>query len=268
MPQNFRLLTTPILALSLCVVHSPAMSSSDAVGWRGKRGLILAALVLVLLAAVVWHFQLFGLLQTMLKNVLNAIAALGFWGPVLFVLLYIVCCVALVPGAVLTLGAGAVFGLIKGGILVSIAATLGATAAMLVGRHFARDWVQRKLATHPTFNSIDQAVEREGFKIVFLTRLSPVFPFFLMNYLYGLTRVRLRDYMLATWIGIMPGSTLFVYIGSLANPAAARNSAATWTFKGIGLLATVVVTIYLTKIARRALAKKLPPEQGEPDVSQ
>ena len=243
------------------------MSSSDAVGWRGKRGLILVVLALALLVVVAWRFQLFGQLQALLKQVLDAIKSLGFWGPVLFVLLYIVCCVALVPGAVLTLGAGAAFGFIQGSILVSIAATLGATAAMLVGRYFARDWVQRKLAGHPTFSSIDQAVEREGWKIVFLTRLSPAFPFFIVNYLYGLTRVRLRDYMLATWIGIMPGSTLFVYIGSLANPGAAKNSAAAWTFKGIGLVATVVVTIYLTRIARRALAKKLPAEQGAPVAS-
>jgi uncharacterized membrane protein YdjX (TVP38/TMEM64 family) len=229
---------------------------------RGKRRIILALLVLALLAVLAWRFQLFGQLQALLRQVLDAIAALGFWGPVLFVLLYIVCCIALVPGAVLTLGAGAVFGLVKGSILVSIAATLGATAAMLVGRYLARDWVQRKLATHPTFNSIDQAVEREGWKIVFLTRLSPAFPFFLVNYLYGLTRVRLRDYVLATWIGIMPGSTLFVYIGSLASPDSAKNSAAAWTFKGIGLVATVLVTVYLTKIARRALARKLPEENN------
>jgi len=236
------------------------MSSSDVARGPGKRRIILALLILALLTVLVWRFQLFGQLQALLRQVLDAIAALGFWGPVLFVLLYIVCCIALVPGAVLTLGAGAVFGLVKGSILVSIAATLGATAAMLVGRHLARDWVQRKLATHPTFNSIDQAVEREGWKIVFLTRLSPAFPFFIVNYLYGLTRVRLRDYMLATWIGIMPGSTLFVYIGSLASPDAAKNSTAAWTFKGIGLVATVLVTVYLTKIARRALAGKLPVE--------
>jgi uncharacterized membrane protein YdjX (TVP38/TMEM64 family) len=238
------------------------MSSGDVSGVRGKRRIILALLVLALLAVLAWRFQLFGQLQALLRQVLDAIAALGFWGPVLFVLLYIVCCIALVPGAVLTLGAGAVFGLVKGSILVSIAATLGATAAMLVGRYLARDWVQRKLATHPTFNSIDQAVEREGWKIVFLTRLSPAFPFFLVNYLYGLTRVRLRDYVLATWIGIMPGSTLFVYIGSLASPDSAKNSAAAWTFKGIGLVATVLVTVYLTKIARRALARKLPEENN------
>lgn len=236
------------------------MSSGDVAGVRGNRRIILALLVLALLAVLAWRFQLFGQLQALLRQVLEAIAALGFWGPVLFVLLYIVCCIALVPGAVLTLGAGAVFGLVKGSILVSIAATLGATAAMLVGRYLARDWVQRKLATHPTFNSIDQAVEREGWKIVFLTRLSPAFPFFIVNYLYGLTRVRLRDYVLATWIGIMPGSTLFVYIGSLVSPDAAKNSTAAWIFKGIGLVATVLVTVYLTKIARRALARKLPAE--------
>ena len=244
------------------------MSSSGAVNWRGKRGLILVVLLLALLVVVAWRLQLFGHLQTLLKQVLDVIKSLGSWGPVLFVLLYIVCCVALVPGAVLTLGAGAAFGFIQGSILVSIAATLGATAAMLVGRHLARDWVQRKLATHPTFSSIDQAVEREGWKIVFLTRLSPVFPFFIVNYLYGLTRVRLRDYMLATWIGIMPGSTLFVYIGTLLQTAGQKTSTANWLKLSFMLVTSVLAVVFLTRIARRALAKKLPPEQGKPDVPQ
>src|SRR6185503_868736 len=110
----------------------------------------------------------------------------------------------------------------------------GATAAFLVGRHFARAWVTRKIGHHPTFAAMDKAVADEGWKIVLLTRLSPVFPFFLLNYAYGLTRVRLRDFVWATWIGIMPGSTLFVYIGSLANPGDGSHSAARWTFKIIG----------------------------------
>ena len=235
------------------------MTSTDATPRRSKRGLILVLLVLALLAAVAWHFQIFGQVQALLGRVLEAIKELGFLGEVLFVLLYVVCCVALVPGVVLTVGGGTLFGFVKGSLLVSIGATLGAGAAFLVGRHLARGWVQRRLGANPLFASIDAAVASEGWKIVFLTRLSPVFPFFLLNYAYGLTRIRFRDYLLATWIGILPGSTLLVYIGSLANPSAAKSGTAAWVLKAIGLVATVLVTVYLTRIARRTLAKKLQP---------
>jgi uncharacterized membrane protein YdjX (TVP38/TMEM64 family) len=223
-----------------------------------KRKWILALTLLALVVAYAIYFELPGMIQGVFKSALARIADLGIWAPVLFVLLYIVACVALIPGAFLTLGAGAIFGVVKGSFCVSIGATLGATAAFLVGRHFARDWVTRKIGRNPGFAAIDKAVAEEGWKIVLLTRLSPVFPFFLLNYAYGLTRVSLRHYVLATWIGILPGSTLFVYIGSLANPSEGKNSPAAWAFKIIGLLATVLVTVYITKVARRALAKKLP----------
>lgn len=243
------------------------MSSSDAVNWRGKRGLILVVLVLALLAVVAWRFQLFGQLQALLKQVLKTIASLGFWGQILFVLLYIVCCVALVPGAVLTIGAGTAFGLVEGCILVSIGATLGATAAFLVGRYFARHWVERRMARYPQFVAIDQAVTDDGFRVVFLTRLCPLFPFFLMNYAYGLTRVSLRKYVLGTWLGIIPGSSLFVYIGWLLKTAGTSTSRTDWLKYSFILLTTLLALVYLTGFARRALAKKLPADKGAPAAS-
>ena len=113
-------------------------------------------------------------------------------GQRIFILLYIVSCVALVPGSMLTIGGGALFGVVRGSIYVSVGATLGATAAFLVGSYLARDWVTRKIGAHPAFAAIDQAVADEGWRIVFLTRFVRIFPFFLMNYAYGLTRVSLR----------------------------------------------------------------------------
>jgi uncharacterized membrane protein YdjX (TVP38/TMEM64 family) len=208
-------------------------------------------------AALVFYYEVPVRVQALLKQVLDWLVPLGAWGPILFVLLYVASCVALIPASLLTLGAGAVFGVVKGFILVHLGATLGAAAAFLVGRHCARDWVARKMAGHPKFAAIDRAVADEGWKIVLLTRLSPVFPFFLLNYGYGLTRVSFRHYFLATWLGIIPGSLLFVYIGSLANPSEARGSALAWTFKIVGLLATILVTVHLTRIARRALAQKI-----------
>src|SRR6266536_6289835 len=128
--------------------------------------------------------------QDVLKSALDWIGKLGPWGPVIFVGLYVVATVLFVPGSVLTLGAGAVFGVALGSVCVSISATLGATAAFLVGRYLARDAIARRIEKNEKFAAIDRAVADEGWKIVFLTRLSPVFPFTLLNYTFGLTRVR------------------------------------------------------------------------------
>ena len=172
-------------------------------------------------------------------------------------MLYIASCVALLPAAILTLGAGALFGVVQGSIYVSVGATLGATAAFLVGRYAARNWVSGKLAVYPQFGAIEQAVTQEGWRIVFLTRLCPLFPFFLLNYAYGLTRISLTQYIVATWIGIMPGSTLFVYLGSLARNAAKNDSSVGWARTAFILGTAIIATVYLTKVARRALAKRL-----------
>ena len=139
-----------------------------------------------------------------LTNALDWIRGLGPLAPVAFVAIYIVACVAFLPGSILTIGAGVIFGVVRGSIYVSIAATLGATAAFLVGRYLARDWVVRKLEGNPKFKAIDDAVGKEGWKIVLLTRLSPVLPLNLLNYAYGLRSVSLRDYVLASWVGIIP----------------------------------------------------------------
>ncbi|HZR17696.1 MAG TPA: TVP38/TMEM64 family protein [Verrucomicrobiae bacterium] len=197
----------------------------------------------------------------LLKAALDWIGQLGPWGPIVFVVTYVVATVLFIPGSVLTLGAGAVFGLVLGSVLVSISATLGATAAFLVGRYLARDAVARRIQKSEKFAAIDRAVAQEGWKIVFLTRLSPVFPFTLLNYAFGLTRVRLSHYVLASWIGMMPGTVMYVYLGSLVNISAGRRQRTTgeWVLYGVGLLATIVVTVFVTRIARKALAKKINP---------
>jgi uncharacterized membrane protein YdjX (TVP38/TMEM64 family) len=187
-----------------------------------------------------------------------------------FVLLYVVACVLFLPGSVLTLGAGVIFGVVKGSVIVSVASTLGATVAFLVGRYLARGWVSGKIEGNARFEAIDRAIGREGWRIVGLTRLSPIFPFNLLNYAFGLTRVRLDHYMVASWVGMMPGTVMYVYLGSLAGSLATLGSGAggsthtpaQWAFYGVGLLATVAVTVYVTRIARRALAEKMQGEGG------
>lgn len=184
---------------------------------------------------------------------------LGVWGPVAFVVGYAIAAVALVPGSLLTLAAGAIFGLGKGTALVLIAATLGASAAFLVSRYLARDLVERRLAGNPRFAAIDRAIGTQGRKIVLLLRLSPVFPFNLLNYALGLTRVRFADYFVAS-IGMLPGTLLYVYYGKVAGDVARLAGGAPvergpeyYGVLALGLLATVVVTTLVTRTARRAL---------------
>ena len=221
--------------------------------------LLLVILVVFLLLAGIKYFHI----QELLKKVLSWVADLGPWGPLIYILIYILACVFFIPGSILTLGAGVLFGVIKGSIIVSIAATVGATCAFLVGRHIARDWVSKKIQSNPKFQAIDEAVAREGWKIVGLTRLSPVFPFNLLNYAYGLTRVSLRDYFFASWIGMLPGGIMYVYIGSLAGEIAKiggegrSRTPAEWALYIVGLIATAAVTVYITRIARAALGKKV-----------
>jgi uncharacterized membrane protein YdjX (TVP38/TMEM64 family) len=197
--------------------------------------------------------------QLWLKNALLWIDSLGAIGALAFILLYILATVAFLPGSILTLGAGVVFGVLMGTLYVFIGATLGATAAFLVGRYLARSWVAKKIAGNQKFRAIDEAVGKEGLKIVLLTRLSPIFPFNLLNYAYGVTGVALKDYVLAS-IGMLPGTMMYVYIGSLAGSLAAigtesqpSNPLIQWTIRIMGLIATVAVTVYVTKLARKAL---------------
>jgi len=181
------------------------------------------------------------------------------------------------PGSVLTLGIGFLFGVVQGTIITSVASTLGACVAFWVGRTVARDWVGHRVAGNAKFAAIDEAVGRQGFKMVLLTRLSPVFPFNLLNYAFGLTKVRFRDYALASWIGMLPGTIMYVYLGHAGRQAAlaltdatagpAEQTLAQKIFFWAGLVVAVVVAVFVTRIARRALREAAPQIQcpeGEP----
>jgi len=201
--------------------------------------------------------------QDLLRDALAWVDGLGLVGGMVFIVLYIVATVAFLPGSILTLGAGVVFGVGLGSIYVFIGATLGAIAAFLVGRYLARNWVSKKIEDNQNFAAIDRAVAQEGFKIVLLTRLSPIFPFNLLNYAFGITGVSLKDYALAS-VGMIPGTIMYVYLGSLAGDIArigtegqATNPTVQWTINIIGFIATLAVTIYVTRIARKALSEKV-----------
>ena len=204
-------------------------------------------------------------------NALPWIENLGFVGAIAFMAIYIIATVAFLPGSVLTLGGGAIFGLFLGSIYVFIGATIGATFAFLIGRYVARGWISNKIAGNEKFAAIDRAVGKEGLKIVFLTRLSPVFPFNLLNYGLGVTGVSLKDYVLAS-VGMIPGTIMYVYFGSLGNinticngGGVGGNPIAQWAIRIVGLIATVAVTLYVTKIARKALDESIATgEQEQP----
>lgn len=205
--------------------------------------------------------------QARLFEVLAWIDSLGIVAPLVFIGLYIVVTVAFLPASIITLGAGVVFGVVKGSIFVFVGAMLGATTAFLVGRYVARGWISQKIANNERFQSIDEAIGREGRKIIFLIRLSPAFPFNLLNYALGLTKVSLVDYVLGT-TGIIPGTIMYVYLGSLAGSLAMigtgeapSNPAIIWTIRIVGFLATVAVTVYVTRVARKALKNAVP--EGE-----
>jgi len=186
---------------------------------------------------------------------------LGFWGPAVFVVAYALAVVAFVPASLLTLGAGAIFGLGAGVLYVFVAATLGAALSFLIARYLARAIVERRLSGNAKMNAIDRAVAAEGRKIVFLLRLVPVIPFNVINYGLGLTRVSFADYLVAS-VGMIPGTLLYVYSGKVAGDVAelasgtpATQGAGHYALIGLGLVATVAVTIVVTRVARRALVE-------------
>lgn len=231
---------------------------------RSASGWLKPVVFLVLVAGLFVVMNQFLPLADYIRGFLEWVRSVGFVGALALGGFYVIATVLLVPGSILTLAAGFVFGVLWGTVVVSIASTTGAAAAFLVGRTVARDWVARKVAGRPKFAAIDEAVGREGFKIVLLTRLSPIFPFNLLNYAFGLTRVKFRHYLLASWIGMLPGTVMYVYFGSAMEQIAqvlageAKGGLAERIFFWVGLAVAVAVAFFVTHVARRALKRAVP----------
>ena len=225
-----------------------------------------AILLFVTIAAVVTGF-LFLPLREWFVYFESYVKSLGTLGPVLVAGVYVLCTVAFVPASALTIGSGTLFGLKTGFIVVIIGANLGALCSFLLARSFLRQKVATWAARNAKFRSLDQAIGRQGFKVVLLTRLTPVFPFILLNYFLGLTAVRTGAYVLANLIGMLPAMFLFVYIGAAARDALAGEPKASTdfyqqVFKYAGLLATIAAVVIGTRIARRALREAEQVEEG------
>lgn len=225
-----------------------------------KTSTVVRIVALVLLLAAIGASLAFLPVKEYLGHFLQQVDELGdWWGPVVLGGVYVIACVLFVPGSILTLGSGFLFGVVRGTIAVSIGSVLGATAAMLIGRTLARGLIERKVANYPRFRAIDRAIGKQGFKIVLLLRLSPVFPFNLLNYGFGLTKVPLRHYVLASWLGMLPGTVMYVYLGSVLKSLAdvatgtPRRGGAETAFFIAGLVMTVLATVVITRVAKKAL---------------
>jgi pyruvate/2-oxoglutarate dehydrogenase complex dihydrolipoamide dehydrogenase (E3) component/uncharacterized membrane protein YdjX (TVP38/TMEM64 family) len=251
-----------------CLQNSLPIRLAKTITEKKNRKRLIIALIALILLAVFYISPLRPALATAAKaqliSGLEWTESLGLWGAVFVAAFYIIATVLFLPGSVLTLGAGFLFGPITGTITVSIGATLGACAAFLVGRTIARKPIEAKLAANEKFAAIDNAVAGQAFKIVLLTRLSPVFPFNMLNYAFGLTKVPFAKYALASWIGMIPGTIMYVYFGaglrSLAEAAAGKveTGLAGQIFFWAGLAIAIAVTVLVTKIAKKAIKQAIP----------
>lgn len=226
---------------------------ADRLKWvRGASWLLIVASFLLLIRTLPFD-QLSVALESW-------IGGLGMWGPVVLAAIYVVATVLFVPGTILTLAAGAIFGLTIGTATVSVGSTLGASAAFLIARYGAREKVAKMAQHNRHFAAIDRAIEEGGWKIVALLRLSPAIPFNVQNYLYGLTPVAFWPYAIASWLAMLPGTFLYIYIGHVTGAAITgdrERTAFEWGMLIVGLLATVVVTVYVTRLAKRKLNEQV-----------
>lgn len=194
---------------------------------------------------------------------------LGPWGPVVLAIAYIPLTILAVPASVLTLGGGYLFGLPVGFVADSIGATIGATAAFILGRTIGRSYVISKLKNYPKFQAVAIAIQRSGFKIVLLLRLVPLLPFNMLNYLLSVTPVPLGEYMLASWVGMMPITFALVYIGTTLKDLSdvthgwSEVSTTRLFFIASGFVISVILIVYITKVAKASLEKAL---EGNEDM--
>jgi uncharacterized membrane protein YdjX (TVP38/TMEM64 family) len=231
------------------------MSGEPSLAWSIAIGILFVGCVLAVLVYFDVHDQVFDFLMWL--------DAQGAWAPVLFTLIMALVVVLVLPGVLFTTGAGFVFGVMKGTLCVVLGTTLGAGIAFLIARHLFGARATRFIMARAKMKLVSDDLAARGWKIVLLTRLVPFFPFKLSNYFFGLTRFTLRDFIIGTFFGIIPFSMFNAYLGSIAADIATLGvreegrTPAEWALYGAGLVATIVVVLYLNRLARRALAGEL-----------
>ena len=203
-----------------------------------------------------------------LAALLLRVGELGPWGPVLFALLYILFAVTMAPAFLLTVAAGALFGVWRGSALVFVSATLGAIAVYVVAQRLAGTRFIARVIMDRRVAAVRLAVAGEGVWVQFLLRLSPIVPYVLLNYALGLSRVRFRDFLVAC-VGMIPAIVMYTYYGrvvgdvaKIAAGVAPPRGREYYILLGLGLAATVAATMAITRAARRAIEeqRKLRPD--------
>ncbi|HEY5038955.1 MAG TPA: TVP38/TMEM64 family protein [bacterium] len=220
-----------------------ATSSSATSLWRPIG--LLVVVILVLILAKVFH------LGDRISALQDWIKSLGAWGPAVFTLIYIVAVVAAFPASAMTLLAGALFGPVLGIIVTSVGATVGASLAFLIGRYFARKAVQQWIYKNKKFQELDEMTEKRGAIIVAITRLIPLFPFNVLNYGFGLTRIKFWEYVFWSWLCTLPGTIVFV-VGAAAFTKGLSEGKVPWPLLGVLAVGILVLTL-VVKIAKKKL---------------
>ncbi|KAJ0742107.1 putative SNARE associated golgi family protein [Helianthus annuus] len=188
---------------------------------------------------------------------------LGPWGPLALAVAYIPLTILAVPASVLTLGGGYLFGLPMGFLADSIGAVIGATAAFLLGKTIGRSYVISKLGDYPQFRAVAIAIQKSGFKIVLLLRLVPLLPFNMLNYLLSVTPISIWEYVMASWLGMMPITFALVYVGTTLKDLAdvthgwSQFSKTRWALVILSFVVSVILMVVVTKVAKSALEKAL-----------
>lgn len=237
-------------------------------GSEAKKSSRIKLVILFLVIATLLGLSILLPLGEYVQKLMVYLQEIGPIGLVILAVLYVFACVLLVPGSILTLGAGFLaaaawpenflLALLLATITVSVGSVTGATLAFILGRTFARSWIESRIAGNAKFRALDEAIAQQGLKMVFLVRLSPALPFNIVNYALGLTRVRLRDYVLASWIGMLPGTVMYVYFGmgvqsvtALAGTAP-EGGTGKLIFQAVGLVATIAIVVLITRIAKKS----------------
>jgi uncharacterized membrane protein YdjX (TVP38/TMEM64 family) len=216
--------------------------------------LVAAAMAVLVLPVLPWLTRLF-----------ESIAALGPWGPIALIGVYIISCVFLIPASIPTFAAGILFGVFKGSLVAMAGGVLGACAAYWIGRFLARDWMARRIARSRRITALDNAVDEHGLTVVILSRLSPIAPYVLLNYAFGLTNISFWKYLLGTLVGVAPAMVMYVYVGaglrSLTEIASYAHGEGPTppvyrVFFWVGLVVTAVVTVLLMRLAQKVLRRE------------
>ena len=241
--------------------HSCSRNESMRTKSGNKTRILLGLTLLIALGVTMWKAPTREWSVAFIQYV-RSLGWVGFW---FYAFAYITGTVLLFPGTLLTVGCGFLYGPIWGTVLASPASVAGASIAFVLSRSFARDWVAAKVQKYPRFAAVDRAVGKHSFKTVLLLRLQPVnLPFAVLNYALGLTSVNLWNYILASWLGMLPATILYVYAGSVIRDLATLfrggfSAVSSWQrllFWG-GLVATAGLVVFLTRLARRALEEEM-----------